>query len=140
MRICPTRRSLIREVWRRIQKNPTFLKSIGSNYKFYGDEPRLDVDEFIKAYWQLDLRSLEETKNSWSKVHISCSLPKTCVLCRLSIHQGCWDTLYSSPNSVYQTTPYRKYLLFSIGVCFSPFQISSLFEAIPWPTTVFYFL
>ena len=51
MRICPTRRSLIREVWRRIQKNPTFLKGIGSNYKLYGDEPRLGVDEFIKAYW-----------------------------------------------------------------------------------------
>ena len=79
MRICTTRRSLIREVWRRIQKNPTFLKSIGSNYKLYGDEPQLGVDEFIKAYWQLDLRSLEETTNFWSKVHISCSLPKICV-------------------------------------------------------------
>ena len=51
MRICPTRRSLIREVWRRIQKNPKYLKSIGSNYKLYGDEPWIGVDEFIKAYW-----------------------------------------------------------------------------------------
>ena len=44
MRICHTSRSLIHEVWRRIQ-------SIGSNYKLYGDEPQLGVDEFIKAYW-----------------------------------------------------------------------------------------
>ena len=33
------------------KKNPTFLKSIRSNYKLYGDEPGLGVDEFIKAYW-----------------------------------------------------------------------------------------
>ena len=33
------------------KKNSTFLQSIGSNYKFYGDEPQLGVDEFIKAYW-----------------------------------------------------------------------------------------
>ena len=44
MRIYTTRRSLIRRVWIRIQ-------SIGSNYKLYGDEPQLGVDEFIKAYW-----------------------------------------------------------------------------------------
>ena len=44
-----TRNFMVHRVWRRIQRNPKFLQSIGSNYELYGDEPQLGVNEFITA-------------------------------------------------------------------------------------------
>ena len=44
-----TRNFTVHGAWRGIQGNPKFLQSIGSNYKLYGDEPQLGVNEFITA-------------------------------------------------------------------------------------------
>ena len=44
-----TRNFTVHRAWRGIQGNPKFLQSIGSNYKLYGDEPQLGVNEFITA-------------------------------------------------------------------------------------------
>ena len=66
----------VHRVWRRIQRNPKFLQSIGSNYKLYGDEPQLGMDEFITARLP-DLRVWRKLQTPGARFKLMGETPKS---------------------------------------------------------------